>query len=290
MTNHFLKRVYSNVVFGMTMLGNDRYWMLKKLISELPAFSSVKKLTFDKGNIKYGESEVGNQSSDNRLAIINSSELLKTLKKDDPTVFFNDFMNLSQMTYFTFSYVFNPFDAENTYKQRWLRFKASVSSVDKIVRFNNKNESLSMVSLRYITTGSLPDHDAESVKNRKRPPICSNYGVIFHQDGREFKLLHYTVKQVAYQDGHVSVILIECDGQKYYKLNAHPGGNDTALFEKVNDNEYLNFNLDDFKPYTKTRDFIGEFSMLLVRSIYPEYASEKLPTLKDKVIFDMLGY
>lgn len=289
MSINTFKKLYSTIVFGMTMLHKDTYWMLKNIIQFMPAFSSIKTLKFEKGNMFYGDREVGNQSADNQMVIINSKDFLKTIKKENNS-FFDDFMGLSHMTYFISTYVFNPFEPEKSYKAAWKTFKTKVCSPEHINSFNNQQRSLMNMAFSLRMTGGIEEKESPMVKSRNKPPIFSNYGVIFHTDGREFKVLHYSVKQVSSNEGHVSVVLIEIEGKKYYKLSVTEGGNDAELFQHTNGNEYLNFDFSEFNEYTNTIEFIADFSMLIVKSIRPEYHEDSLPNQRYKELFDMIGY
>ena len=273
------------------MLNTDKYWMLKKLIHDMPYFETVKKLTIKKGHILYGNTEIANQSPDNSMSIIHDQRILKKMGKDNQHIFFSDFMSLSQMTYFILTYVLNPVEPKKAYRDSWRNFKSRVASPEQIVSLNNQKTSLLQLSYILKKYGSLNDKESASLKSRSKPPIFSSYAVIFHRDGREFKCLHYTVISIANPGEHISVVLIETSGKKYYKLSVRQGKNDIELFDEQEENsEYLTFNFDDFKEYTDTSEFMAKFSMKMIKSAYPQYNENHLPNQRDKIIFDMMGY
>jgi hypothetical protein len=288
MSSNPLKKLYSNIVFGMTMLDKDKHWLLKRIVHELPVFSSIKTMSFDKGSLMYGDNDIGNHSKDNTCAIVNSDKMLATLNKNDYDIFHSDFIDLSKMTYFIFCYVFNPFEPEKTFNDRWKNFLAKSQQVT--ASFNNNKKSLLQLVFAMKNNKSVFDSDNTLVSSRKTPPIFSNCGIVFDKSGDEFKLLHYTVTKPSVE-GHVSVVLIEKNGQKYYKVSVTAGKDNAELF-KTNEagDEYFTFDFSEFTAYKDVSEFVAKFSMALVRSINPEYTEEALPNKRYKDIFDMMGY
>jgi len=288
MSSNPLKKLYSNIVFGMTMLDKDKYWLLKRIVHELPVFSSIKTMSFDKGSLMYGDNDIGNHSKDNTCAIVNSDKMLATLNKNDYDIFHSDFIDLSKMTYFIFCYVFNPFEPEKTFNDRWKNFLTKSQQVT--ASFNNNKKSLLQLVFAMKNNKSIFGSDNTLVNARKTPPIFSNCGVVFDKAGHEFKLLHYTVTKPS-SGGHVSVVLIESEGEKYYKVSVTAGKDNAELF-KPNEagDEYFIFDFSEFTAYKDVSEFVAKFSMALVRSINPEYTEEALPNKRYKDIFDMMGY
>lgn len=288
MSNSFLKKLYSKIVFKMTMLNNDDHWLLNKLMQELPAFSSIKTMKFEKGSLMYGDSDIGNHSADNTYAIVNCSKMLEAIKKDNYDIFYEDFINLSQMTYFIYCYVLNPFEPQSTYQDGWYKFTANTKSKD-VTSFNNTKKSL-MRFLNEHYNPHLRDVKPDSLAAyRQRPPIFSNCGMVFDKNGNEYKLLHYTVNTSSSK--HISIVLIEKDGQKYYKISSRFGKNNVDLFHvNANEHEHFYFHFDEFKPYQDIHQFVADYSMMLVRGIYPDYEYDVLPNIQYKQIFDMMGY
>lgn len=285
-----LKKLYSNVVFGMTMLDKDKYWLLKRIVHELPVFSSVKTMSFDKGSLMYGDNDIGNYSEDNTCAIVNSDKMLTTINKNDYNTFHMDVIDLSKMTYFIFCYVFNPFEPEKTFSDRWKKFLSKPNSHQVSASFNNKKRSLLNMVTAMKQRQSILESENTLVNAWKTPPIFYNCGVVFDKGGHEFKLLHYTVAKPS-SNGHISVVLIEKNGEKYYKLSVTSGPDNAELFQKnESGNEYFIFDFNEFKPYTNVSEFVADFSMSLVRGINPEYTEDSLPNKRYKDIFDMMGY
>jgi len=289
MSASFFKKLYSTIVFKMTMLNNDQYWLLNKLVHELPAFSSIKTMKFEKGVLMYGDSDIGNHSADNTYAIVNCSKMLEAIKKDNYDIFYEDFMSLSQMTYFIYCYVLNPFEPEETYTKGWQQFTLNTNSKDIVSSFNNTKKSL-MSLLKEHYNPNLRDVQPDTlISYRKRPPIFSNYGMVFDKNGNEYKLLHYTVNVSS--TSHISIVLIESFEKKYYKLSRTFGKNNVDLFHvNTNGYEHFNFNIKDFKPYQEIQEFVGDFSLELIKGIYPDYDQDVLPNSQYKQIFDMVGY
>lgn len=290
MSTNPLKKLYSNIVFGMTMLDKDKYWLLKRIVHKLPVFSSVKTMSFDKGSLMYGDNDIGNHSEDHTCAIINSEKMLQTLNMNDYDVFHSDFIELSKMTYFIFCYVFNPFEPEKTFTARWANFLSKSHSQQVVASFNNNKKTI--LNLAFSLNNNKPIAGLENnlVNARKNPPIFSNCGVVFDKEGHEFKLLHYTVTKPSV-DGHVSVVLIEQNGKKYYKVSVTSGKDNAELFqENEAGDEYFMFDFNEFTPYTEVFEFVSKFSMALIRGISPDYKEDELPNRRYKDIFDMIGY
>ena len=288
MSSNPLKKLYSNIVFGMTMLDKDKHWLLKRIVHELPVFSSIKTMSFDKGSLMYGDNDIGNHSKDNTCAIVNSDKMLATLNKNDYDIFHSDFIDLSKMTYFIFCYVFNPFEPEKTFNDRWKNFLNKSQQVT--ASFNNNKKSLLQLVFAMKNNKSIFGSDNTLVNARKTPPIFSNCGVVFDKAGHEFKLLHYTVTKPS-SGGHVSVVLIESEGEKYYKVSVTSGKDNAELFKpNESGDEYFTFDFSEFTSYKDVSEFVAKFSMALVRSINPEYTEDSLPNKRYKDIFDMIGY
>lgn len=288
MSRNPLKKLYSNIVFGMTMLDKDKHWLLKRIVHELPVFSSIKTMSFDKGSLMYGDNDIGNHSKDNTCAILNSDKMLATLNKNDYDIFHSDFIDLSKMTYFIFCYVFNPFDPEKTFNDRWKNFLNKSQQV--AASFNNNKKSLLQLVFAMKNNQSIFGSDNTLVNARKTPPIFSNCGIVFDKSGDEFKLLHYTVTK-PFVEGHVSIVLIEKNGQKYYKVSVTAGKDNAELFKTSEaGDEYFTFDFSEFTAYKDVSEFVAKFSMAMVRSINPEYTEETLPNKRYKDIFDMMGY
>lgn len=290
MSSNPLKKLYSNIVFGMTMLDKDKYWLLKRVVHELPVFSSIKTMSFYKGSLMYGDNDIGNHSEDNTCAIVNNVNMLTALDKYDYSIFHSDFIDLSKMTYFIFCYVFNPFKPEKTFIDRWKKFQSKVHAQQVTASFNNNKKSLLNLVFAMKNNQPIFGSDNTLVNARKTPPIFSNCGVVFDKAGYEFKLLHYTVTKPSVE-GHVSVVLVEKNGQKYYKVSVTEGKDNAELF-KTNEagDEYFTFNFSEFTAYKDVSEFVAKFSMALVRSINPEYTEDSLPNKRYKDIFDMIGY
>lgn len=289
MSASFLKKLYSSIVFKMTMLNNDQHWLLNKLVHELPAFSSIKTMKFEKGVLMYGDSDIGNHSADNTYAIVNCSKMLEAIKKDNYDVFYDDFMNLSQMTYFIYCYVLNPFDPKTTYQEGWNKFISHTQSKDVVVSFNNSKKSVLRILHEY-NNPHLRNIDKDSLSAyRQRPPIDSNCGMVFDKNGNEYKLLHYTVNVSS--SSHISIVLVESYGQKYYKISRKFGKNNAELFHtNSNGYEHFHFNIKEFKTYKEIQEFVESFSLDLIKGIYPDYDQDILPNSQYKQIFDMVGY
>lgn len=287
MSNNPLKKIYSNIVFGMTLLDKDKYWLLKRIVHELPVFSSIKTMTFDKGSLMYGDNDIGNHSKDNTCAIVNSDKMLATLNKNDYDIFHSDFIDLSKMTYFICCYVFNPFEPEKTFNNRWKNFLDKSKQIT--ASFNNNKKSLLQLVFAMKNNKPILSSDNTLVSARKTPPIFSNCGVVFDKAGHEFKLLHYTVTKPSLS-GHVSVVLIEIEGEKYYKVSVTSGKDNAELFQSESGSEYFVFDFDKFTKYKDVSEFVSKFSMALVRSISPDYTEDSLPNKRYKDIFDMIGY
>jgi hypothetical protein len=290
MSSNPFKKLYSNIVFGMTMLDKDKHWLLKRIVHELPVFSSVKTMSFDKGVLLYGDNDIGNHSEDHTCAIVNSERMLHLLHKNDYDSFHADFIDLSQMTYFIFCYVFNPFEPEKTFTECWKDFIGKSHSQQVLASFNNNKKALLTLPFSLHNNQPIAGLENTLVNARKSPPIFSNCGVVFDKAGDEFKLLHYTVTK-PFVEGHVSVVLIEKNGQKYYKVSVTAGKDNAELF-KTNEagDEYFAFDFSEFTTYNKVSEFVAQFSMALVRGINPEYKDDELPNRRYKDIFDMMGY
>lgn len=288
MSSSLFKKLYSNIVFGMTMLNKKDHWLLKRIIHELPMFSSVKTMKFENGSLMYGDRNIGNYSADNSQAIVNNQDMIITLKKDNYDIFQNDFINLSKITYFIYCYLFNPFEPKKTFVMSWKKFLNKAQSQKLKTHFNNNAKSM-MNLVHAYHNGQKLNEEGSMGSYRKSPPIFANCGIVFDRNGTEFKLMHYTVAKPG-NSGHVSVVLIERDGQKYYKLSVTSGSNDTELFRVQNGSEYFILYFNEFTPYAETHEWMSDFSMSLVKGIDPEYDQDVLPNKRYKEVFDMMGY
>jgi hypothetical protein len=290
MSSNPLKKLYSNIVFGMTMLDKDKYWLLKRIVHKSPVFSSIKTMSFDKGSLMYGDNDIGNHSEDHTCAIINSEKMLESLNMNDYDVFHDDFIELSKMTYFIFCYVFNPFEPEKTFTDRWRTFISKTHTQQVEMSFNNSKKTIISLALALYSNKPIAGVANDLVNARKSPPIFSNCGMVFDKSGHEYKLLHYTVTKPGVNE-HISVVLIENNGEKYYKVSVTAGKDNAELF-RANDSgdEYFTFDFNEFTPYKEVPDFVAKFSMALVRGINPEYTEDELPNKRYKDIFDMIGY
>lgn len=283
---NFSNSIYSKLVTFLSKGGSDKYWLGKRLAHQLPA-TQFKRLKFSKDSIFYGDSFIGKTSLDNRFSIITDAEMLISLNKNNPTFFHNDFIELSQMVYFVFCYLFVPDNAENHFKERWVVFHKFLDH-GKITSFGNAVK-LSTDLLTKLNNGNVVPEFAPTLDNfRTTPPILSKFGVVFEKDGGEYNLLHYTIKLPRDKD-HISLVLLEQNGRKFYKLTKLMAPN-IDLMDKVSYHKYFKFDRCEYSEYSTASDFIGEFSMLLVKSIDPNYNEDFHPTAKNKMIFDMLHY
>lgn len=282
-----LKKTYVNILSSL-LLQNDKYWLHRKLIHKLSIFSVLKKLKFDNGELVYEDRYMGYHSKDKKTVLIDNEEILQKIDKNNYDTFKKDFVDLAQMTYFIFCYLFTPCNPEEHYKERWDVFLKK-SSHDKISAFG-KSSRLAIDLLISLNNNIIPYEFCNTLENcRKVPPIYSKYGVVFDSHGNEFKLLHYTVRKPNIKS-HVSLILLEKDDKKYYKLSNSNGFEYAELVRKNNHSDCLFFDFNEFKEYLHVSDFLGDFSMLVIKGIYPEYNEDFLPMQQDKIILDMLVY
>lgn len=283
---NFSNSIYSKLVTFLSKGVSDKYWLGKRLAHQLPA-TQFKRLKIRKDSLIYGKTYIGEVSTDNQYAIIKDEDMLKSLNKSNPTFFHDDFLELSQMVYFVFCYLFVPDDSENHFNNRWAVFYKFLNH-DKITSFG-KTSKITQDLLQSLNNGNITPEFAPTLDNfRTTPPILSKFGVVFEKDGGEYNLLHYTIKLPRGKD-HISLVLLEQNGQKFYKLTKLTTPN-IDLMDKVSYHKYFKFDMCEYSKYSTASDFIGEFSMLLVKSIDPNYNEDFHPTAKNKMIFDMLHY
>jgi len=283
---NFSNSIYSKLVTFLSKDISDKYWLGKRLAHQLPA-AKFRRLKFSKDSMFYGDSFIGKTSLDNQFSIITDDRMLISLDKNNPTFFHDDFMALSQMVYFVFCYLFVPDDAENHFKDRWNVFYKFLNH-DKITSFG-KTSKTTQDLLQSLNNGKITPEFAPTLENfRTTPPILSKFGVVFEKAGGEYNLLHYTIKLPRDKD-HISLVLLEQDGRKFYKLTKLMAPN-IDLMDKASSHKYFKFDSREYSEYSTASDFIGKFSMLLVKSIDPTYNEEFHPTAKNKMIFDMLHY
>jgi hypothetical protein len=267
---------------------NDKYWLGKRISQILPPFTNIKRLTFRKSSIDYGGKYIGETSVDHQTAIIKDSKMLSMLNKNNADCFNDDFLELSQMAYFVFCYLFTPSNAEANYIERWSVFFKALKH-DKVTSFG-KTIKATVDLLTNLNNNITPPEFANTLENcNMTPPISTEFGVVFDSNGLECKLLHLTVK-IPDSIDHVSLVLLERNNEKYYKLSKIHGLSKSELVHKVKNEEYFKFNINEFSNYLTVTEFIAEFSMLLVKGINPEYKEDNHPTGRHKAIFDMLHY
>lgn len=285
---NFANSLYYKFVSGISKIINDKYWLGKRIAQILPPFSRVNRLTFRKSSIDYGGKYIGQTSFDNQTSIIKERTMLTRLRKDNADCFHDDFIEISQMVYFIFCYLFMPSNAEANYIDRWGVFFKALKH-DKITSFG-KTIKATVDLLTSLNNNNTPPEFANTLENcNMTPPILTEFGVVFDSSGLEFKLLHYTVK-IPNSNDHISLVLLEKDTAKYYKLSKINGLSKSDLVHTINNDDYFKFNINEFSNYSQVTEFISEFSMLLIKAINPEYKEDNHPTVRHKAIFDMLHY
>jgi hypothetical protein len=262
---------------------------LEKSISKksLP-FSTFKKFKPSTCKLYYGETYVGKTSVDHQTVIIKDSNMLSMLNKNNADCFNDDFLELSQMAYFVFCYLFTPSNAEANYIERWSVFLKALKH-EKVTSFG-KTIKATVDLLTNLNNNITPPEFANTLENcNMTPPISTEFGVVFDSNGLECKLLEYIVK-IPNSEDRITVVLLEKDGVKYYKLSKINVFSRGELVNSVMGYDYLKLNLDEFIRYRVVTEFIGDFSMMMVKGIYPDYKENKHPTSRDKIIFDMAVY
>lgn len=283
---NFSTSIYSKLINFISKGVSNKYWLGKRLAQQLPAHQ-FKRLKLSKDSLFYGKNFLGSTSIDNRCSIITDADMLTKLNKNNPTFFQDDFFELSQMVYFIFCYLFVPEDSENHFRERWTVFYKFLNH-EKIMSFG-KTSKVTQDLLQSLNNGNITPEFAPTLNNfRTTPPILSKFGVVFERDGGEYNLLHYTIKLPRDYD-HISLVLLEQNGRKFYKLSKLSRPN-IDLMEKISYHKYFKFDKSEYFEYSRASDFIGEFSMLLVKSIDPNYIEDFHPTAKYKMIFDMMHY
>lgn len=283
---NFNRSIYSKLITCLSKLVSDKYWLGKRLADQLPVIR-FKRLKIRKDSLIYGNSYIGEVSIDNKYAIIKDEEMLKSLNKNNPIFFHDDFVELSQMVYFVFCYLFVPDDSVTHFKNRWDIFYKFLN-YDKITSFG-RTSKLAQDLLQSLNNGNITPEFAPTLANfRTTPPILSKFGVVFEKDGGEYNLLHYTIKLPRGND-HISLVLLEQHNKKFYKLSKLSTPN-IDLLEKISYQKYFKFDRSEYTEYSIASDFIGEFSMLLIKSIDSSYKEDFHPTAQHKIIFDMLHY
>lgn len=287
MTLNLFSVVYYKIISSLSKLVSDKYWLGKLIAQSLP-LSHFKRLKIDKCSIFYGKNYIGRTSIDNQVSIIKDQKMLKAMKKNNGDIFESDFLALSQMTYFIFCYLFKPSDSESNFNDRWRCFHKALAH-DKVSSFG-RTIKVTVDLLTHLNNKNVPPEFANTLENcHITPPILTEFGVVFHENGLEFNLLHYTVK-IPHSGEHVSLVLLENDKQRFYKLSKIHGDITSDLMHKVDYLEYFKFDIKEFSRYNTAVDFIGDFSMLLVKGIYPAYKEDSHPRQNDKIIFDMVHY
>jgi hypothetical protein len=284
----FANNLYYKFISCFSIFLNNKHWLRKHIAQILPPLSRIKNLKSDISNLYYDGGYIGKVSFDNKTVIIKDPKMLTFLNKDNADCFHDDFLELSQMVYFVFCYLFMPSNSEDNYKDRWSVFFKALKH-DKITSFG-KTIKATVDLLINLNNNKTPPEFANTLKNCNRsPPILTEFGIVLNSDGLECKLLHYTVKIPNSMD-HISVVLLDRDGQKYYKLSKIYGLNRSELIDSGMGFECFKFNINEFLKYSTVSEFIGDFSMMMVKGINPDYKEEKHPTILDKIIFDMAGY
>lgn len=288
MTSITLKTLYVNIVSSLLLKSGSKHWLFKKIMHTTPFLKLPKKIEFHTGDLAYNGFYAGHHSKDKSVVFIDNEAILKEIDKNHYDIFEKDFIELSQMTYFIFCYLFNPCNPVECYNERWAIFWKKISH-DKITAFGRSGR-LGIDLLISLNNNVIPHEFSNSLENgRKVPPIYSKFGMVFDNKGNEYKLLHYTVRKPNVKS-HVSVVLLEFNNKKYYKLSIVDGFEYAELIKKTKGNDYFVFNFDEYKEYSTTSEFMADFSMQVIKGIYPEYTDNRLPMQQDKVILDMLVY
>lgn len=285
---NFASILYYKLVYGLSRLVSDKYWLGKRISKKTLPFSIFKRFEPSICKLYYGKNYIGLTSVDHQTAIIKDPKMLSMLNKNNADCFNDDFLELSQMAYFVFCYLFMPSNAEANYIERWRVFFNALKH-DKITSFG-KTIKATVDLLTNLNNNITPPEFANTLENcNMTPPILTEFGVVFDSSGLECKLLEYIVKIPNSRD-RVSVILLEKDGVKHYKLSKINGLSGGELVNNVMGYNYFKLNIDDFIKYNVVTEFIDDFSMMLVKGIYPAYKEDVHPRYHDKIIFDMVHY
>ena len=281
---NFYNYISANILYYFS---NDKYWLEKRLSQELPILK-FKRLKFRDDSIIFGDKFIGNISFDNEVAIIKDELILTQINKDNPIFFHKDFVELSQMVYFIFCYLFYPNNPQENYSNRWKIFNKSLIHT-KITSFGYAHKTFRDL-LKSLNNGNDLPEFAPTLDNFKTcPPILTNFGFFINKNGFDYSLLHYTVRLPHKKDEHISLVLLEKDNKKFYKLSQQniPG---IDLTNKIDYHKYFKFDINEYSEYMNVSEFIGEFSMLIIKGINPDYKENFHPTYSQKMIFDMMSY
>jgi hypothetical protein len=283
--------LFSNIYYrylNIISMSNNKYWLEECISKKSLPFSIFKRFKPSTCDLYYGEKYIGKTSVDHQIAIIKDSKMLSMLNKNNADCFNDDFLELSQMAYFVFCYLFTPSNSEANYIERWRVFFNALKH-DKITSFGQTIKA-TVDLLTNLNNNTTPPEFANTLENCNIiPPISTEFGVVFDSNGLECKLLEYIVKIPNSRD-RISVILVEKDGVKYYKLSKINEFSSGELVKNVMGYEYFKLNIDEFVRYKVVTEFMGDFSMMMVKGIYPDYKEDKHPTIRDKIIFDMVCY
>jgi hypothetical protein len=288
MITNTVKKVYVNILFNLFYFGKQRHWLSKKFLHILPFFSITKKIHFLKGDLGYNQLYIGSYSKDQSKTFIDNIDMLENLNKNNYKTFEKDFIEIAQMTYFIFCYLFKADNPEEYYNDRWNVFLKKISH-DTVMSFGKSGQTC-VDLLTSLNNNVIPYEFSNSLENSQRvPPIHSKFGMVFDENGDEFKLLHCTVRKPNIKS-HISLVLIEKDEKKYYKLSTTHGSENAEILRNINGFDYFVFDFNEFKEFSNTSSFMSEFSLLLVKAIHTNYNADVLPKQPDKLIFDMLFY
>lgn len=281
-----LINIYHYLFVNILYYFNNKYWFGKKLYQKLP-FSQFKSLKISQRSIYFDDSYIGDVSIDNKSVIIKNEEILIKINKNNTICFHNDFVELSQMVYFIYCYLFVSDNPIEYYKERWAVFLKFLKS-EKINSFGYSIKVFSDL-LTSLNNGKTPKEFSNTLSNfRIKPPIFSRFGVIFDKKNEEYSLLHYVVK-LPNNDDHLLLTLLEKHNIKFYKISKC-NVKDIDLINKIGSEITFKFDISDFLEYKNVSEFIGQFSMLIVRAINSDYKDDSHPTLYHKMIFDMMDY
>lgn len=278
---NFYNYISANILYHFS---NDKYWLEKRLSQELPILK-FQRLKFRNDSIIFGNKFIGNISFDNDVAIIKDEFILNQIKKDNPVFFKNDFIELSKMVYFIFCYLFYPNNPQEHYLNRWKVFNKILIHT-KITSFGYSHKNFKDL-LKSLNNGNDLPENAPTLENfRIFPPILTNFGFVINKNGFDYSLLHYTVRLPHTKDEHISLVLLEKDNKKFYKISKQnsPG------IDLVNKIDYHKFDINEYSEYMNVSEFIGEFSMLIIKGIDPDYKENFHPTQCQKIILDMVNY
>jgi len=268
---------------------NDHNWLFKQLIKPIfkkQKFNYKNSFSFENGTVKNNTS-IGYVSYDKKTALLENRNTLTLYNRYKFESFHSDFVEISQMTYFIFCYVFCPFNPIQNYKSSWQVFKNRASSQESIHNFLQESDDTFDLLFR-LNNNNMPKGFENTIEvSRKKPPIHSTYALIVEKNGKEFKMMNYTV-QCPICNSYISVILLEQDDKKYYKISVTENKEYSGLLKNIDDHDYLDFDLDQFSKYQHVSEFIATYSMLLVKAIEPSYDEDFLPTHQHKNLFDMI--